>query len=382
MRLYKIEGDLPKKYRDEFLEEIRKNAFRELGPEKEFGAGWVTPENFLDTSFEDQNVFRNQYLTLSLRVDKKQVNARLFRALLEQELEKFKKQSGREKVKPSEKREIKERLHRKLLAETEPRRATYDVCWDTGTQKLYFFNTGDRMQDLFRENYWKTFHLEPVQQTVKARFEAVAGEAIPPDLGDAGREFLNWLYWRTDQTGGKFELEKSGEVHLWIEDRMLYKDDAERPASTALTGGDPARWPESRASLAGGKKLTRVKLGLKRGEREWSFTLDGETLDLAALKIPALLTDVEEEALFERLALLEEATFVIDELFGEWAKKRLADEWERGDLAKMTRWIQDGSPAGATKGTMEGSRKIPAAGAARKSRKPASAAPKKKAARR
>lgn len=373
IRMYRVEGELPKKYREEFLEEIQRNAFRELGPEKEFGVGWVSPANFLDTDFEDGKVFQNQYLTTAMRVDKKAVNARLFRALFERELEKFKAESNREKVKPSEKREIKERLRRKLLAQAEPNRKTFDLCWDTGQGRLYFFGTSDRLQDLFREQFWNTFHLEPVMLTVKARFEAAAGQAVPPDIEDPGREFLNWLFWRTDNEGGKFELPKSGEVHLWVDDRMLFKDATEKPTSTALTGGDPARWPEARASLANEKRLTKVKLGLRRGEREWSFTLDGETLDLTTLKIPALLTDAEDEVLFERLALLEEAAFVVEELFAEYVERRLSDEWERKDQAWMARWVAEGAPAGAV--AAAGTRKLSTVGAARRSRTPVAVKP-------
>lgn len=377
IRLYKVEGDLPKKWQDEFIDEIRKNKFKELAPEKDFGVGWVRPENFLDTDFDESKVVHNQYLTVTVRADKKAIDGRLFRALFERELEKFKKETNREKVKPSEKKEIKEKLQRQMMMQTEPARRTYDMCWDTGTARLYFFATGDRTQDLFREQFWKTFHLEPVQQKVKERFETVTGESMPPDLDDPGREFATWLYWRTDNEGGKFKLEKSGEIMLWVEDRMIFKDAAEKPASTTLTGGDPARAPEARASLAGGKKLSKVKLGLRRGEREWSLTLDGETLDILSLKIPALLTDEEDEVLFERLALLEEASFVIDELFGEYANKRLSDEWEREDGAWIARWVAEGAPAGAA--AAGGSRKIAsAAGAARKGKTATAAAKKKK----
>ena len=358
IRFYRVEGDVPKKYREDFLEEIKSNGFRELSETKEFGLGWVSAENFLDTDFEDQKVFANQYLTLALRVDKKAVDARLFKALLAREIDKAKKAGNKEKLRPAEKKEIKDRLHRQLLAEAQPARRTYDLCWDVNAGRAYFFAVGDKTQDFFRDSFQKTFHLEPIQMTVNARFTAAAGEEPPPDLDDPGREFLTWLFWRTDSEGGKFTLPKSGDVHLWVEDRMLFKDATEKPASCALGGGDPARAPEARASLFGGKRLSRVKLGLKRGEREWSFTLDGETLDLTGLKLPALLTEQEDEVLFERLALLEEAAFVVDELFGQWAKERLSDGWEKDQAAAIGRWVTEGAPAGAVAAGKGGARKV------------------------
>lgn len=382
LRYYRVEGDLPKEHREEFVAQAKRFAFRELAPEKEYSIGWVQPENFLDVDFRDDTLFRNQYLACTLRIDQKKVDARLFRALFDREHEKLKKETNRERVKPFERKEIKERIQRKLLAEAVPTRRLYDVCWDVPAGRMYFFATGDKLQDVFREQFEKCFHMAANALTVKGRFEAVTGETMPPDLEDPGREFLQWLYWRTDQEGGKFTLPRSGEIALWIEDRMFFKEPGEadpkpgtpRPASTTLAGGDPARAPEARASLAGGKRLTKVKLGLKRGEREWSFVLDGETLDVTALKIPALFTEEEDEKLFERLALLEEASFVVEELFGEYAKARLSDDWERKDQAWQQRWIQEGAPAVAGGGARKVAAEAPAARAARKPKARARAA--------
>ena len=373
LRYYRVEGELPKEYREDFLAQMKKFAFRELVADKEYSLGWVRPENFLDVDFREDNVFQNQYLTATLRIDQKKIDARMFRALFDKEHDKLKKETNRERVKPFERKEIKERIQKKLMAEAQATRRLYDVCWDVPAGRMYFFATADKLQDTFREQFEKCFHVAANAQTVKARFEAVTGESMPPDIEDAGREFLQWLYWRTDNEGGKFKLEKSGEIALWVEDRMFFKEPGEadpkpgtpRPASTTLAGGDPARAPEARASLAGGKRLTKVKLGLKRGDREWSFVIDGETLDVTALKIPVLFTEEEDEKLFERLALLEEASFVVEELFGEYAKTRLSDDWERKDQAWVTRWIQEGAPSG----TSGGAKKLAnAAPAARKSR--------------
>ncbi len=366
LRFYRVDGELPRKSPERVLEPIRRHAFRELGPEKETGMGWVSPANLLDTDFDEQKVFSNQYLTLSLRVDKKQIDARLFRARLEKEMEAVQKKTRRERLRPAERKEIRQKLQRELLAQTDPARRVYDLCWDVGTGRLYYYSTADATQDPFRNLFQKTFDLEVEALSVKGRFEAAIGGPIPPDVEDPGREFLTWLFWRTDREGGRFELPKSGEIFLWIEDRLVFKDGGEKPASTAVSGGDPARAPESKAALAGGKRLARVKVGLKRGEREWSLTLDGETLDVTALKIPALFTEREDEVLYERVALLEEAVFAVEELFGQFARARVSGTWERGEQAAIARWIAEAAPGGAVRegeGRPKARRKRPAVGA-------------------
>src|SRR3954463_1686117 len=94
LRYYRVEGDLPKDYREEFLAQMKKFGFRELVAEKEYSIGWVRPENFLDVDFREDNVFQNQYLTATLRIDQKKIDARLFKALFDKEHEKLKKETN------------------------------------------------------------------------------------------------------------------------------------------------------------------------------------------------------------------------------------------------------------------------------------------------
>ena len=60
----------------------------------------------------------------------------------------------------------------------------------------------------------------------------------------------------------------------------------------------------------------------------------------AELKIPALMTKADDEKIFERQALIEEADSLVRGLYESFLSMRLSDEWER-EAKNITRWIDD-----------------------------------------
>lgn len=163
-------------------------------------------------------------------------------------------------------------------------------------------------------------------------------DLIPRDLAFLGEEFLTWLSFRLDSQGGHFALAKSGDVDVWIDDRVLLTErGVENAAETSVKGGDPARAPETQAALAGGKMFARARVGVRKQDKEWSLTLDNQ-LVTRGLKLPALMTDEADEKLFERVALLEELNLVFDELFEEFCDVRFGELWEKSVLPAMRKW--------------------------------------------
>src|SRR6476659_5721427 len=83
---FRVEGDLPDNWRDVWRDRLGEYAFRDppnrVG--KEEVEGWVLTQNLLDTDFSDLNRWlMNDYALFGLRVDKKRLPAKLFRAHLE-----------------------------------------------------------------------------------------------------------------------------------------------------------------------------------------------------------------------------------------------------------------------------------------------------------
>lgn len=158
-----------------------------------------------------------------------------------------------------------------------------------------------------------------------------------------GHEFLTWLWFRSEEGGGDLELKEYGPIGLWIEDRMVLGSLDTESKENILKNGDVSRSAEAAAALAVGKKLEQARFGLVREDREWAFTLRGDTLDLQSVKIPKVLTEEGDDlhaTIMVRLGHMRELTDLLDALFDEFASLRVSPEWEREVAPAVTRWIE------------------------------------------
>ncbi len=158
-----------------------------------------------------------------------------------------------------------------------------------------------------------------------------------------GHEFLTWLWYRAEEGGGEIEVPEYGPITLWIEDRMVLGSLETESKENILKNGDVSRSAEAAAALAVGKKLEQARFGLIREDREWAFTLRGDTLDLQSVKIPKVTTEEGDDVhatILIRLGHIRELTDLLDGLFGEYVRLRTSPEWERETVPAIGRWIE------------------------------------------
>lgn len=89
-----------------------------------------------------------------------------------------------------------------------------------------------------------------------------------------------------------------------------------------------------------GKKVSQARVRVKRGEREWLTTVKGRTLDLASIKLPAILNKVEDDRFYERMQLIEDLDRIIDALYAQFLAVRLGDAWGK-ELEGIRAWIAE-----------------------------------------
>jgi hypothetical protein len=163
---------------------------------------------------------------------------------------------------------------------------------------------------------------------------------IPAHLGS---EFLLWLWFTSERQQARFDLPKPvGGVDVWVDDRLAFRLPADQKVTAVLTGENPAAAPEARAALSGGKVLQDLRVGVKRDDREFSVTLRGAALDVAALKLPAVLSENPAEAVSERMFLVEELQLVLVGLFRSFAEARASDAWP-GTVRAIQQWLAPGA---------------------------------------
>ncbi len=179
-RRYQVLHQEGEGFREACLVRLREFAFQEplSAAKKGETFGWVSVHNLTDIDFTPDKVFYSQYFTFALRSDIKRLPSRLFRALLDNECQKWMASTGREKIPAPVKRELRDRLELSLLPRHLPTVSAVEVMWDLSRNELLFFSLSGKVNDTFRKLFSRTFqvHLRPLGPVRLGLLQAQEGE--------------------------------------------------------------------------------------------------------------------------------------------------------------------------------------------------------------
>lgn len=176
--------------------------------------------------------------------------------------------------------------------------------------------------------------------------------SIPKAKAFLGREFLTWLWFFADTSGGEKEFvdQQSGKKRrfdLWIDDRLVLESGRGLSHEHVLKGGDPAHSQEAGLALATGKTVRELKLGVRiKGLGDFTAVLGESDLNPRSLKLPTSDHSDEEETaestlpIMLRLRQTESFIAVLDCLFSWFIEHRLSDTWESEHLPTIRAWIK------------------------------------------
>ncbi len=154
-----------------------------------------------------------------------------------------------------------------------------------------------------------------------------------------GREFLLWLWHLSDVKEGRISEEGDG-VEIWFDGRLVLEATGEIKEQSVLKSESPTDTGEAREALRSGKMPTDARLRVVSGQKQWVTNLKAQDLQLHGTKIPALITDNDEEALYERLYLMEELENIIEHLYSRFIHLRLDDDAWRDTVATLRAWVR------------------------------------------
>jgi len=175
-----------------------------------------------------------------------------------------------------------------------------------------------------------------------------------------GREFLTWLWYSVESTDGALSVQLQGEkvpveFDLWIDDRIALENSNGLAHQSVIKGGDPSQSREAAVSLATGKTVRELKLGMNvAGIGEFSAVLNCDDLNPRSLKLPApgnqepARTGSADQRqapsgavpLTHRLQMISTFVGILDELFAKFLAVRVAEDWESKGLLSMRDWIK------------------------------------------
>lgn len=175
-RRYRIEGALPSVESADFARRLTERRFEPLSPHEEWTFGWVTADNCLDARFETGSTVRGPCAVFALRVDKRRVNSRLLRAMMDLEFRGRKKDAERAaegqgagpggdraakrpggRISRDERAEIRKALTEELLRNTNPTMEVHPVLVYPRDGIVLFGALSKPANELFRAAFSDTF---------------------------------------------------------------------------------------------------------------------------------------------------------------------------------------------------------------------------------
>ena len=89
-----------------------------------------------------------------------------------------------------------------------------------------------------------------------------------------------------------------------------------------------------------GKLPRKVGLRVVFEQNEWVATLDAASFVLSGVKLPALLSEGEEEHFHERMRFLEQLHDLVQGMYRQFLAVRLSSQWGATLLPAMRRWLR------------------------------------------
>jgi len=154
-----------------------------------------------------------------------------------------------------------------------------------------------------------------------------------------GGEFVLWLWFSRDVLDGLIEIPGRGTVEVALESALTLVDPLAEKERVGIRGFDPLGSLEAEHALLRGKLPRKVALRLGFEQNEWIATLDAASFALSGVKLPALLSEGEEEHFHERMRLLEQLHDLVQGLYRHFLSVRLSPQWADVLLPEMRRWL-------------------------------------------
>lgn len=353
---------------DAVVAAIKKCAFGHYGQRSADGVevGWISPEHLFDANIEIEKIVFDRFVHCQMRLDRTAAPSSLIRSYIRMEAAAAMDAGGKDRLTRDERHRAKEAAMAR--AETEAKRgmhrrvAAYPVLIDLRQKTVYFGSLSPTALDAFILLFRETFDcgVDPADaERIAFRIMEAAGD--PRSIEDAepfhlvsprmvegdngfdvndrtffGREFLTWLWYRTDVAEGMFESGKD-RIAAAIVKTMHLDCDFKVTGSDTVRNDGPGSTPEARAALTTGKQPTRAGLILGGRSGEYALMFDGPRFTVSSLKLPDPSEGDRHDQLRERFEQVTEVAGLLDVLFGLFLGRRASSDWA-DELAGMKSW--------------------------------------------
>jgi hypothetical protein len=166
------------------------------------------------------------------------------------------------------------------------------------------------------------------------------------DLTFLGREFLTWLWFKSEEREGTVMVPDSGDIGIIFAQKMVLASGEGQYSETVACSGIYSDLKEGKAALRKGKKIKEARIKLAIESDECEFTFKADSFQIQTMKLPPTLNMAEEEAekegrILERIYLTETAFGMMEKLFMLFLGKRLSPQWDSEEVPKIKKWMPE-----------------------------------------
>lgn len=159
-----------------------------------------------------------------------------------------------------------------------------------------------------------------------------------------GREFLTWLWFRTESQKHNIEIPGHGKFKLYLDDKLVLSATSGSVFESALKGGTPGHADEAHLALKNGKMVHEAKFILQDGKRQWSWSMKSDDLSLRAVRLPPVVDPEPGAFIAQRMMFTQTLIDVVDTLFKKYMNLRLSNQFSNETQA-MTNWLDSKAAA-------------------------------------
>ncbi|MDH4317495.1 MAG: hypothetical protein OEV64_03820 [Desulfobulbaceae bacterium] len=160
-----------------------------------------------------------------------------------------------------------------------------------------------------------------------------------------GQEFLAWLWFKSEERGGSVELPGIGDITVIFEKHMLLEYGEGDSNEKVICRGLQTELREAKTGLTLGKKPEQARIMFIKGDYEFGVTLAAGLLEFRNVRLPKTVDAADESddpeavegRILERIALFEELSKLVNNLFRMFLEIRTGDQWS-SELTKIQKW--------------------------------------------
>ncbi len=171
-------------------------------------------------------------------------------------------------------------------------------------------------------------------------------EAATTDFSFLGREFLTWLWFKSEERNGNISIPGTGDIEVFFLRRLVLESGEGDYSETILCKGFRTDLKEGKTALREGKKIKEARIRLSIDSDEWEFTFKADTFLFQSMKLPDAPAYADEEAtdregrLLDRISMTERTVETMEKLFSLFLTKRTSPEWKSEEIPRIAKWVE------------------------------------------